>query len=266
MRGLFAGGTLCSEAQIIFRQAGLAVTSNVPVPGASAMVGAPDGHVMIDLGDDEFTRGRPHPMFEPGVRDAPLADALADPRVGIILLDIVLGYGGHPDPAGHLAAFLAGRERRPLIVASVTGTDADPQPRNAQVETLIAAGVIVADSNAEATASGDRGAWTSAMIDLALADRADVVIPILRSGVLAQEFCRRHARATVEAVFERSFYLRSGDDFICVGEPDIGNGPLTLIARLGRVPDLALQPRQRGCGLRSAYCDRQFHSAYAGPK
>jgi hypothetical protein len=106
---------------------------------------------MIDLGDDEFTRGRPHPMFEPGVRDGPLAEALADPSVGIILLDIVLGYGGHPDPAGHLAAFLDGREHRPLIVASVTGTDADPQPRNAQVETLAAAGVIVADSNAEAT-------------------------------------------------------------------------------------------------------------------
>ena len=151
VRGLFAGGTLCSEAQIIFRQAGLPVMSNVPVPGASAMAGAHDGHVMIDLGDDAFTRGRPHPMFEPGVRDAPLAEALADPRVGLMLLDVVLGYGGHPDPAGHLAAFLAGRDRRPVIVASVTGTDADPQPRDAQVQKLAAAGVFVADSNADAT-------------------------------------------------------------------------------------------------------------------
>ena len=106
---------------------------------------------MIDLGDDEFTRGRPHPMFEPGVRDAPLAEALADPRVGLILLDVVLGYGGHLDPAGHLAAFLAGRGGRAVIVASVTGTDADPQPRDAQVQKLVDAGVIVADSNAAAT-------------------------------------------------------------------------------------------------------------------
>jgi FdrA protein len=150
VRGLFAGGTLCSEAQIIFRQAGLPVTSNVPVPGASPMAGIQDGHVMIDLGDDEFTRGRPHPMFEPGVRDAPLAEALADPRVGLILLDVVLGYGGHLDPAGHLAAFLAGRGGRTVIVASVTGTDADPQPRDAQVQKLVEAGVIVADSNAAA--------------------------------------------------------------------------------------------------------------------
>jgi hypothetical protein len=150
VRGLFAGGTLCSEAQIVFRQAGLPVISNVPVPGASAMVETPDGHVMIDLGDDAFTRGRPHPMFEPGVRDAPLAEALADPDVGVILLDIVLGYGGDFDPAGHLTRFLAGRERRPVIVASVIGTDADPQPRKSQVQKLVDAGMIVADSNADA--------------------------------------------------------------------------------------------------------------------
>jgi FdrA protein len=150
VRGLFAGGTLCSEAQIVFRQAGLPVMSNVPVPGASAMTGAHDGHVMIDLGDDEFTRGRPHPMFEPGVRDAPLAEALADPQVGVILLDVVLGYGSHPDPAGHLATFLAGRQSHPIIVASVTGTDADPQPREAQLQKLAEAGVIVFGSNADA--------------------------------------------------------------------------------------------------------------------
>lgn len=150
VRGLFAGGTLSSEAQIIFRQAGLTVASNVPVPGATALDAANGGHVMIDLGDDAFTRGRPHPMFEPAVRDAPLAEALSDPAVGVILLDIVLGYGGHADPAGHLAAFLSGRERRPLIIASVTGTDADPQPREAQVRKLTEAGVMVADSNADA--------------------------------------------------------------------------------------------------------------------
>jgi hypothetical protein len=68
----------------------------------------------------------------------------------VILLDLVLGYGGHPDPAGHLASFLAGRDRGAVIVASVTGTDADPQPRHAQIEKLADAGVIVAGSNADA--------------------------------------------------------------------------------------------------------------------
>lgn len=149
VRGLFAGGTLCAEAQIVFAQAGLTVASNVPVPGALPMQGAKDGHVLIDLGADEFTRGRPHPMIEPAVRDAPLAQALADTDVGAVLLDLVLGFGGHPDPAGHLAGML-GRSDGPLIVASVTGTDGDPQPRRIQVQTLERAGVIVAGSNADA--------------------------------------------------------------------------------------------------------------------
>jgi hypothetical protein len=73
-------------------------------------------------------------------------------------------------------------------------------------------------------------------------DRPDVVVPILRSGVLAREFCQRIERANVEAVFERSFYIRRGDDFMCVGEPVIGNGPLTLIANLGPLARLGLQP------------------------
>ena len=150
VRGLFAGGTFCSEAQIVFAQAGLPVASNVPVPGAAALTDVQGAHTMIDLGDDEFTRGRPHPMIEPAIRERPLAAALADPAVGAILLDVVLGHGAHPDPAGHLASILAGPNGHPLVIASVTGTDADPQPRGAQVEKLVAAGVMVADSNADA--------------------------------------------------------------------------------------------------------------------
>jgi uncharacterized protein DUF2877 len=71
-----------------------------------------------------------------------------------------------------------------------------------------------------------------------MADRPDIVIPILRSGVLACEFCKRAPFANVEAVFDRCLYLRSGDDFVCIGEPDIGNGPLTLIGDLAALPIL----------------------------
>jgi FdrA protein len=150
VRGLFAGGSLCAEAQIVFMQAGLAVASNMPTPEASLVIGTNGGHLMIDLGDDAFTRGRPHPMIEPAVRDRPLAEALADREVGVILLDVVLGFGAHPDPAGHLATVLAGGRHGPLILASVTGTDRDPQPRSEQASKLAEAGVIVADSNADA--------------------------------------------------------------------------------------------------------------------
>lgn len=153
IRGLYSGGTLCAEAQVVLRAAGLVVASNVPVPSAKALgaTGAP--HIIIDLGDDEYTRGRPHPMIEPAVRDAVLREALADPSVGVILIDIVLGYGGHSDPAGHLAGVLRNLPAtRPAIVGSVTGTDQDPQGLSRQIAALEASGVVVCGSNADAAA------------------------------------------------------------------------------------------------------------------
>ena len=151
IRGLFAGGTLCAEAQVVLRDAGLALASNAGIGGVASMAEAEGSHTLIDLGDDEYTLGRPHPMIEPAVRDAALASALADPACAVLLIDCVLGYGSHADPAGHLVRHLSGLpQRRPVIVASVTGTEADPQRRSAQVRALEAAGIRVAPSNAAA--------------------------------------------------------------------------------------------------------------------
>ena len=151
IRGLFAGGTMAAEAQVIFRDGGLSLASNVPIPGV-AMLGADRAlHTVIDLGDDEYTQGRPHPMIEPAVRDVPLAAALKDPNVGVVLIDFVLGYGAHADPAGHLASSLAQiKSEGAVIVASITGTERDPQVLSRQVRTLEAAGVVVAGANADA--------------------------------------------------------------------------------------------------------------------
>ncbi len=153
IRGLFAGGTLAAEAQIVLLAQDLAVMSNAPVPGAVSLGDLSEGHAMLDLGADEYTRGRPHPMIEPAVRDEALAQALADPSAAVILLDCVLGFGGHMDPAGHLASRLRDRPNDgPVVIASVTGTNADPQNRAAQVAKLEAVGVVVAQSNASAAA------------------------------------------------------------------------------------------------------------------
>jgi hypothetical protein len=93
-------------------------------------------------------------MIDPSVRDAALDDALADASVAVVLLDLVLGFGAHGDPAGHLARRLEGRPAEgPIIIASVTGTEDDPQPRSAQVAKLEAVGVLVAPSNAQAAES-----------------------------------------------------------------------------------------------------------------
>jgi FdrA protein len=144
IRGLFCGGTLCAEAQIVLMDHGLKVSSNAPVPGSRSA--AP--HRLLDLGADEYTRGHPHPMIEPELRNAHIARALREKGVGVILLDVVIGYGAHADPAGLIADVV--RNSRKLVIASVTGTEGDPQVYSLQVKKLRAAGVIVAASNAAA--------------------------------------------------------------------------------------------------------------------
>ena len=152
LRGLYCGGTLCAEAQDVWLRAGLPIASNVPVPGAErAEHPAGPSHTAIDLGDDEYTRGRPHPMIEPEVRAPVLATALADPAVSTILLDVVLGYGAHADPAAAVIRELGSRPAHgKTVIASVCGTDADPQGYTRTARALEAAGVLVAPSNAHA--------------------------------------------------------------------------------------------------------------------
>jgi FdrA protein len=148
LRGLFCGGTLCAEAQVICKLANVAVSSNAAIPGVGNTVDA-DGHTLIDLGADEYTQGRPHPMIEPSVRDQELQNALADDRTAVLLLDVVIGYGAHANPAGHLVNSLPAKRRVPVI-ASVTGTEQDPQVRSRQIDILRRAGIQAASSNASA--------------------------------------------------------------------------------------------------------------------
>lgn len=161
LRGLFCGGTLCQEAWSILDQQGLEVFSNVALrpehrlkPGQE---GEGSGHLMWDLGDDAFTVGRPHPMIEPSLRDEQVIAAAHDPSVGVVLVDLVLGHGAHPDPAAGLAETVEKAKRVVSerggilpVVASATGTDLDPQGYGHQVDLLRRAGVRVARSNAEA--------------------------------------------------------------------------------------------------------------------
>ena len=150
IHGLFCGGILSSEAQVVFLDQGVSVASNAPIPGAEA-IGSGTSHVLIDLGSDEYTRGRPHPMIDPTVRDEELTKALADPTLAVILLDVVIGFGTHPDPAGTIVRVVAAAgTERPIVVASVTGTDDDPQDRRTQMAKLVDGGIVVAPTNADA--------------------------------------------------------------------------------------------------------------------
>jgi FdrA protein len=157
LRGLFSGGTLCYEAQVIWKEMlDAPVYSNAPLPGGFSL---PDStksyqHSAVDLGEEEFTVGRPHPMIDNDLRIRRLLQEAGDPEVAVILLDVVIGYGAHPDPAAELAPAIQQARQRVnrelLVVASVTGTEQDPQRLSAQTAALQAAGAIVCGSNAAA--------------------------------------------------------------------------------------------------------------------
>ena len=148
LRGLFCGGTLATEAQQVLAAAGLDVAANT---GSSTPPGSNAPHTVVDFGADEYTVGRPHPMIDPAIRTARLREALADPGVAVVLLDVVLGLGAHPDPARPIRdAIRDANGDVPVVVASVCGTRDDPQDRGRQTAMLGEAGVVVAPSNADA--------------------------------------------------------------------------------------------------------------------
>jgi len=157
LRGLFSGGTLAYEALLILQDYLPAVYSNAPlIKGHNALKNSlvSQENTLVDLGEDEFTVGRLHPMMDNALRIRRLAQEANDPEVAIILLDVVLGYGAHPDPAGELAlavaqaitqAKKAGRLME--VVAVVVGTDEDPQGLDNQIAQLEAVGAWVETRN-----------------------------------------------------------------------------------------------------------------------
>jgi succinyl-CoA synthetase alpha subunit len=167
VRGIFSGGTFCFEAQLIHAAAGITAFSNAPTAGNRKLknVGQSVEHTIIDMGDDEFTQGRPHPMIDPSLRDMRIREEVADPSTAVVLFDVVLGYGASLDPTtglvgsiGRAKAKAEAEGRCVAFIGYVCGTDRDPQDRAAIVAGLQSAGVFVASSNAEAAV------WSATLI------------------------------------------------------------------------------------------------------
>lgn len=166
LRGLYSGGTLAYEALLLLQEYLPEVYSNAPLDKRWSLAKATksQGHTVIDLGEDEFTVGRLHPMMDNDLRLQRLAQEAADPETAVILLDVVLGHGAHADPASELApgiaqalatAKQAGRALE--VVAVVVGTDADPQAMSAQIEQLTDAGAQIYVNHEDAVrAVGER--------------------------------------------------------------------------------------------------------------
>lgn len=156
LRGLFSGGTLAYESMLILKNYLPAVYSNAPLDKEFRLQDSlvSQAHTIIDLGEDEFTVGRLHPMMDNELRIRRLEVEANDPQVAVILLDVVLGYGAHPNPAGELAPTIAKVKEKAKeagryleVVAVVCGTDEDPQDFDLQIKLLREAGVVVETSN-----------------------------------------------------------------------------------------------------------------------
>ncbi|MGH8994246.1 MAG: protein FdrA, partial [Acidimicrobiia bacterium] len=151
VRGLYSGGTLCYESLVLLSGVLGPVHSNTPLRKGWDLP-APDGsHICLDLGEEKYTKGRPHPMIDPTIRLEHLAEEAQNPATAVILLDVVIGYGANEDPAGALAPVCAEvRAAGIQVVAYVLGTDADPQGLAAQQARLAEAGCLIAPTAARA--------------------------------------------------------------------------------------------------------------------
>jgi succinyl-CoA synthetase alpha subunit/DNA-binding transcriptional ArsR family regulator len=159
LRGIFAGGTFCFQAQQILQGAGMVVHSNAPLYGNLKLCDPmkSEGHTLLDMGTDDFTVGKPHPMIDSRLRRERILAEGQDPQVAILFLDFVLGFNSSPDPAGELVSAIEevkGEAKKRggslSVVASICGTEGDPQNLPRQVKVLEEAGVIVFPSSAQA--------------------------------------------------------------------------------------------------------------------
>ncbi|WP_455382519.1 acyl-CoA synthetase FdrA [Salinispira pacifica] len=159
VRGYYTGGTVADEALILLHRRIGGVYSNNQTDPAFTLQDPEISveHTIVDLGDDTFTRGRPHPMIDPSTRNERIESEADDPTIAVVLVDVVLGHGSHGDPAGALLPSLLRAKRAAEnrggylpVVASVIGTPRDPQGFAGQVAKLESAGCVVMPSNLRA--------------------------------------------------------------------------------------------------------------------
>jgi FdrA protein len=164
VRGLFCGGTHSEEAILILQEMVRDLHANVSF-GKCRKLASPHMSVkntLVDMGDEEFTKGKPHPVIDPSILKDRLLKEGSDPETAVILFDLLLGYGAHPDPVSTIEETLAAMQRaaqengRHLsIVASICGSTRDPQGFEDQKLRLEALGVWVLPSSGQAAlASG----------------------------------------------------------------------------------------------------------------
>jgi len=151
VRGFFTGGTLCYEAQVVLSRALGPVHSNIPLRPDLGLPAPAGAHICLDLGEEDYTKGRPHPMIDPAARTEIMRAEAFGGDIAAVLVDVVLGYGSHPDPAGEVAGVCSDLVASgAAVIAYVLGTHGDLQGLDRQCRTLRETGTIVTASAAEA--------------------------------------------------------------------------------------------------------------------
>ena len=151
VRGYFTGGTLCYEAQVVLGASLGPVYSNIPLRPELGLPAPSGAHICLDLGEEEYTKGRPHPMIDPAARTEILRAEGFGPDIAVILLDVVIGSGSHANPAGEIASVCADIVTSgAAVVAHVLGSRGDRQGLDKQRQVLAEAGAIVAPTAAQA--------------------------------------------------------------------------------------------------------------------
>lgn len=159
LRALYTGGTLADEAMKLLGKEGYSIYSNIPLSPEFRLQNIQRSikHTCLDLGDDDFTLGKPHPMIDPVGRIERLPKEAEDEEVAVILMDFVIGYGSNMDPAGEMLPYIVEAKKQMeskgkylSVIGYICGTEKDPQNFNQQREKLLDAGVILMPSNAQA--------------------------------------------------------------------------------------------------------------------
>ncbi|MCL5730055.1 MAG: hypothetical protein M1165_00620 [Candidatus Pacearchaeota archaeon] len=100
LRGIYSGGTLCQEAILVLKKAGREIYSNISKDKNFKLKDSnkSEKDSLVDIGEDEFTRGIPHPMIDNTLRCKRILQEASDSKVGLLLPESHAVYHNPADP------------------------------------------------------------------------------------------------------------------------------------------------------------------------
>lgn len=154
IRGVYCGGTLAYEALLMLEKQNIEIYSNLSKCEERRLKVNDKSlyNTILDMGEDEYTVGKPHPMINSSSRNEQLLKEAEDESVGIIIADIELGYGANDfaaDELGETIKQIKTMRSDLVFIVVICGSKQDYQDYNLKKNLLIMSGAIVVNSNAQ---------------------------------------------------------------------------------------------------------------------